>query len=219
MSNSNSHNSNNSSLSNIPSSFNLRDSNSSSSNSLDSVDSIENNQILREFVITGDSQYPLTLSQYYSEEARSPRQWDSQARDRHELTELELRNIRELSNGENHFLGINLNHPVSDSDRFLAENNFPTNPSDYFRLHYPQEPIIRTTITLYPDSYPVFEFTNPTSGTRITSAYPSARDHRLDRNSRIILQALEVSLTDPHASYWEEFYQEQRDRNYNNRTN
>lgn len=134
--------------------------------------------------------------------------WNQSERERHEFEELERRNIRELSRGQSHFLGIEAEHLVPDNHRYQAERSFPQDPVTYFRNFYPQVPPISTTITLYPDSFPVFVFDNPRTGNRVSSAYPSARDIRLDRNSRIILQALEVSLLDPSTSYWEDFHQE-----------
>ena len=41
-------------------------------------------------------------------------------------------------------------------------------------------------------------------GSIISTAYPSHRDPRIPRNSRIILQALEVAFRDPGIDYFEE---------------
>ena len=159
------------------------------------------------FVISRETPL-LTREQYYSQQAREEGPWDYSARQRYNFEELERRNIRELSSGEDHFLGIEVDHLVPDRYRHSAENYFPEDPIKYFSTHYPQEPIISTTVTLYPDSFPVFTFTDPSTGVQTSSAYPSARDTRLNRNTRIILQALEVSLLDPPNCYWEDFYQE-----------
>ena len=63
---------------------------------------------------------------------------------------------------------------------------------------------IRTTIQIYPEGFPNFEFIDPTTGDTFVSAYPSHRDYRLPRDTRIILQALEVAFRDPVTDNFEE---------------
>ena len=155
-----------------------------------------------------------TLEQYYSEEARSQptltfeeyrRTIDYQ---RDTAIDFERQNIQELLAGQENFIGISPAHPVPERIRYQQEYQYESHVEANRIRHNSntREPAISTTITLSAYGYPTFEFTDGFTGRRIRSAFPSARDVRLDWHTRIILQALEVSFQDPDPSFWEEFY-------------
>ena len=152
--------------------------------------------------------------EHYSEEAVRPdtRSWNDYRRSadysRSEAIEFERTNLQELVAGQNNFIGISEEHPAPERIRYLGEEHYNSVTSQTGRgsaLTVLTNPI-RTLVTLYPRGYPVFEFTDPVTGNTSHAAFPSARDTRLDRNSRIILQALEVSFQDPNPYDWEQYY-------------
>ena len=172
----------------------------------------QNRPTSSEAVNNNQSQTQVDPEIWYSEEDRRPdnRPWEEYRRSidhsRVIAIDYERENLQDLVAGENIFLGISEYHPVPNSLRYSVESVYrsetvPRGQRDYL-LNNP----IRTTITLYPRGYPVFEFTDPVTNTTTYAAFPSARDLRLDRNTRIILQALEVSFQDPNPYDWEEYY-------------
>ena len=155
------------------------------------------------------------LEEFYSEEARRPStlSFDDYRRTpdytRDTAIEYERQNIQELIAGQTNFLGIPEEHPVPERIRFQQEAQYGYHLEPDQRPNYTFLTPVSTTVTLYPLSYPVFHFTDPISGRTVESGFPSARDHRLNRQARIILQALEVSFQDPYPDDWEDYYENQ----------
>ena len=149
---------------------------------------------------------------WYTEEERRPdnRTWEEYNRSvdqsRDTTADYVRTNLEELVAGDNNFIGIEEYHPVPNRVRYLEERYYRTETVPRGRTNDLLSNPIRTIITLYPRGFPVFEFTDPVTNRQSYAAYPSARDQRLDRNTRIILQALEISLQDPDPSEWEEYY-------------
>ena len=148
---------------------------------------------------------------FYSSEVRSAdtRTWDIYRRSldysRDTTISYERTNLEDLVEGQDNFLGIRDEDPIPPRTRYLEERYYRTETVPRFAPDVLRNPI-RTVVTLYPRGFPVFEFTDPTTGRTSYAAFPTARDERLDRNTRIILQALEISFLDPEPSPWEEFY-------------
>ena len=154
-----------------------------------------------------------TLEQYYSEEARIQptltfeeyrRTTDYQ---RDTAIDLQRQHIQELRINQQDFIGISPNHPVPERIRYQQESQYLNSLRINNTEHNQPDRSITTTVRLQPYSYPVFEFIDGQTNRLTSSAFPSARDERLDWNTRIILQALEVSFSDPDPTPWEEFYE------------
>jgi len=149
--------------------------------------------------------------EHWSETSRIPITWNqfrrSPAYNRYESVEEERRHLRSLiTENTSNFLGTNQEHWIPERERRDFELSYrDTNyQSQYWRP--PTTPLgaIRTTIQIYPEGFPNFEFVDPNTGSIVSTAYPSHRDPRIPRNTRIILQALEVAFRDPGLDYFEE---------------
>ena len=167
-------------------------------------------------VIRRSNNIQIQPEDHYSEEAVRPdtRSWNdyrgSVDYSRSEAIGFERTNLLELVAGQNNFIGISEEHPAPERIRYEEEQYYNSVTSQTGRgspFTVQRDTPISTLVTLYPRGYPVFEFTDPVTGSTSHAAFPSARDTRLDRNSRIILQALEVSFQDPNPYEWEQYYQ------------
>jgi len=150
-------------------------------------------------------------NEYWSEASGTPITWNqfrnSHAYNRYSVVEEERRHLRSLTTREaGNFLGTEQAHWIPERERRDFESSY--RPTSHHIQHGTDTlhsiSAIITTIQLYPEGFPNFEFIDPTTGETILSAYPSHRYYRLPRNTRIILQALEVAFRDPLSDYFEE---------------
>ena len=148
---------------------------------------------------------------HWSESSRVPITWNqfrrSQAYNRYESVEEERRHLRSLiTENTSNFLGTKQEHWIPERERRDFELSYrDTNyQAQYWRPSTTPLGAIRTTIQIYPEGFPNFEFVDPNTGSIVSTAYPSHRDPRIPRNSRIILQALEVAFRGPGLDYFEE---------------
>ena len=160
---------------------------------------------------SNNRRYSRPNNEYWSEASGIPITWNqfrhSHSNNRYSAVQEERRHLSSLTTRETGiFLGTEQAHWIPERERRDYEGDYRTTAHHILHGRDTLQSLnaIRTTIQIYSEGYPNFEFIDPTTGDTFVSAYLSHRDYRLPRNTRIILQALEVAFRDPVTDNFEE---------------